>query len=71
MYIQTNSRTLQKCNKSYNGQIFLPTKTDAYVNLSDRELTLQLGLKCHFKSKFDPIVKKLETEMLNDSLLKL
>ena len=29
-----SSRTSQKLNILYNGQIFLPTKTDAYVNLS-------------------------------------
>ena len=74
---EVKNRITNKLNRLYKGTIFFPESNQAYINLSSESLTenqhklLQLGTKCHFKTKFDPIIKKLETEILYNSLIKL
>ena len=73
----TSSRVVSKLNNLYRGNLKFPNATKFYLNLSSHTLTenqqqlLNLGSKCHFKRKVDPIRKKVECEILYDSLLKL
>ena len=68
---------LKKLQNLYGGPILLPESKQCYINLSDRSLSedekefLNLGLNCHTYSKFDPYKKKVELELLYDSLLGL
>lgn len=70
-------RHIKKLNQLYDGQIYLKESKDKFINLSQLELTetdktvLNLGLNCHLQSKFNPTKKKLELEILYQSLLNL
>jgi hypothetical protein len=70
-------RTLRKLNRLYRGDICLPQYTDGYINLSSHSLDekqtelLNLGMNCHVISKFNKTKKKMELELLYESLLKL
>ena len=71
------SRITRKLNGFYDVQILLLSKPEAYLNLSSSELSenqcklLKLGTKCHFKPKFNQMEKKVELEVLYESILKL
>ena len=73
----TASRITNKLNRLYQGVIFLPEAPSTYLNLSSHALTheqeqvLNLGTKCHYKPKIDPMTKKVEMELLYESFLKL
>ena len=64
-------------NKLYGGTVVFPEKCERFINISGFELNdeqkqiLSLGPKFHFKKRFDPLVKKVETELLYDSILQL
>ena len=70
-------RTLRKLNKLYRGRVNIPEDKDGYVNLSNYILTdeekevLDLGLNCHLQPRYDKLNKKIEIELLYQSLLKL
>ena len=57
--------------------VFLQQDIAPYVNLSNYELNadqkelLSLGPKFHYKKKPDPLVKKVEMEILYQSILRL
>ena len=73
----TSSRITNKLNKLYKGTIAFPTTNRTHINLSDTELTnhqndiLSLGIKCHYKPKFDPLKKQVELEILYDTLINM
>ena len=74
----TKNRIVKKLNVLYSGQICLQNESQSrYLNISQHVLTsqqhdfLSLGYKCHVKTKFDPLRKKAELEVLYDSLEKL
>ena len=74
---QHRQNILKKLCKLYKGNIILPNLKDNYVNLSKLNLTndqkefLNLGPNCHLKTRFDPVNKKTEIEMLFQSISKL
>ena len=74
---ETFQRTTRKLNGLYGGLVVLPEKCERYINISSHQLNsdqkeiLSLGPKFHYKKKFDPLVKKIETELLYDSILRL
>ena len=68
----------RKLNKLYKRPVVLPTaKQDAFVNLSSNVLSpkekefLNLGLNCHRESPQDQYKKKVELQLLYESLLDL
>ena len=75
--LQHRLKITRKLCKLYNGDILLPNKNEKYINLSDYPLTkeqkefLNLGPNCHLKSKFNPLKKKTELEILYQSALQL
>lgn len=68
-------RTTSKLNRLYRGDICLPEESDCFLNLSDHILTenqrklLNLGLNCHLQPKFNKTKKKIELELLYESIL--
>lgn len=70
-------KTVRKLNRLYRGQVYLQEDGDAFVNLSDHSLTddqkdlLNLGLNCHLQPKYDRNKKKIELEILYESLISL
>lgn len=68
-------RMTSKLNRLYRGDICLPEETDCFINLSDHTLTenqrklLNLGLNCHLQPKFNKTKKKIELELLYESIL--
>ena len=74
---ETSQKTMRKLNKLYNGVVYLQQDIAPYVNLSNYELNadqkelLSLGPKFHYKKKPDPLVKKVEMEVLYESILRL
>ena len=72
----TSSRTTAKLNRLYQEKLlFSQTPSKNYINLSNTQLDknsetlLSLGLKCHYKPKFNVITKELELEVLYSKLL--
>ena len=71
------SRIKSKLNRLYRGKVCLIEECDSYINLSDTTLTenqkkfLNLGLKCHLQPKYSTHKKKIELEMLYESLIDL
>ena len=71
------TRIAKKLNKLYGGKVDLPIKTDAYLNLSSKELSndqkdfLNLGLNFHMHSRHSPYQKNTELELLFQSVIKL
>ena len=70
-------KIIRKLNNLASRSIFIREKSDCFLNLSNYELSnvekevLNLGLNCHLQSKFDPVDKRVEIEMLYTSLVKL
>ena len=68
---------MRKLIKLNGGKLRLPQQRQNYVNLTnylpdqDEEALLQLGLNCHYADKPKPHQKRLEIEVLLDSLLSL
>ena len=71
------TKILHKLNKLYHGSVLLKEDTDKFVNLSKHVLSqsekefLNLGTNCHISSGFNAFTKKVELEVLYESLLKL
>ena len=61
----------------FKGSLLTPETNNTYINLSDSPIDpefhklLSLGYKCHYKPKFDPLIKQLELEVLYSKLLTL
>jgi hypothetical protein len=72
-----NTIILNKLNALYNAEMLLPNSQDKFLNLSHHQVSpkekevLNMGLNCHLQSKFDPVKKKMEMELLYDATLKL
>jgi membrane-bound lytic murein transglycosylase len=74
-----SQRTLitKKLNKLYHGSVLFPSDHDNFINLSNHNVTevqrevLNMGLNCHLQPKFDIITKKVEMEILYDSISQL
>ena len=70
-------RTQRKLNDLYGGTILIKNKLQSYLNLSDHRLSanqiqlLELGPKFAFKPRFCHNSKKIELEILYESLLNL
>ena len=68
---------LQKLTRLNGGKLRLPKGRQAYINLTeyvpnhDEEALLQLGLNCHYSTKPCPRTKRLEIEVLLDSITNL
>ena len=68
---------LCKLIKLNGGKLRLPQQRKNYINLTDyipskdEEDLLQLGLNCHYADKINPRDKRLEVEVLLDSLINL
>ena len=73
----TRQSITRKLNNLYQGTVYLPQNSIPFITLSGYELLekqitfLSLGPKFNFKKKFDPLTKKVETEMLYESIKKL
>ena len=74
---EASCRIVSKLNRLYRDSLVFPQETKFFLNISTTTLTpqqenlLNMGSKCHIKQKIDPIRKKVECEILYDSLLKL
>ena len=75
---ETKLKMLRKLSKLYKAPVVLPDKeVDGFINLSNYTLTdsekhlLNLGLNCHLQSKVDMYERKVELEILYESLLNL
>ena len=74
--IKRNTIT-KKLGRLYGACITLPHHTDSYINLSHHHLSkdekevLNLGLNCHLQTKFSKLKKKVELEILHESIIKL
>ena len=75
---ETKLKMIKKLSKLYKAPVVLPDKeVDAYINLSNYTLTdsernlLNLGLNCHLQSPVDIYNRKVELEILYESLLDL
>ena len=72
-----NRKTISKLNRLYRGEILHQESTDNYINLSSHALTeqqknvLNLGINCSIQTKFDKNKKKIELELLYESILSL
>ena len=68
---------LRKLNHLNGGKLRIPKKREKYINLTsytptpEEEELLQMGLNCHYADKPQPIKKRLEIEVLIDSLMSL
>ena len=68
---------LSKISRLNGGCVKTPREIQAFVNLSEYEPTpderklLNLGLNCHYIKKPDPLKKRLEIEVLLDSVFRL
>ena len=75
--IDHRSKLTKKLNNLYNGNCFLMDMKDKFINLSLLQLdasqrdVLNLGPSCHLINRFDPLVKKMELELLYEETLKL
>ena len=76
-YSKKEKNILQKLIRLNGGRLKIPKQKKNYINLSnyqpsgDEEALLQLGLNCHYINKVDPKKKRLEVEVLLDSILSL
>ena len=67
----------RKLNNLYGGTFHLPESCEPFVNLTEYQLNdeqkelLSLGTKFHYKKKVDPLVKKVETELLYEAIIRL
>ena len=72
---EINNNFEAEINQLYQRNLILPNTTQAYVNLQQCELTesqqsvLALGLKCHYKGKFDITAKEVELVLLYNLLV--
>ena len=68
---------LRKLNRLNGGKLRLPQQRQSYINLTeytptqDEEALLQLGLNCHYAHKPSDRTKRLEIEVLLDSITTL
>ena len=59
-----------KLDRLYGGQVFIKIETEPVINLANIDLNpivpnaVSLGLKCHLKSRYDPLIKNLELKRL-------
>ena len=76
VFIKENE-ILAKLNILYGGRMCLPSTEEKYINLSQTTLTeeqrkfLNLGMNCHLESTYDLTKKKLQLELLYQSVLNL
>ena len=72
-----SSRTNNKLNRLYKGTLSFLNANRTHISLSDTELSadqntiLSLGIKCHYKPKFDILKKQVELETLYDTLFNM
>ena len=74
---EASQRIIRKLNNLYGGTVLIPENCEPFVNLTEYELNeeqkelLSLGTKFHYKKKVYPLVKKVETELLYEAMLRL
>ena len=70
-------KTIKKLSGLYGGPLMLPEASDGFLNLSSVELTqnqkelLNLGINCHVQTKYDPLEKKANLEVLYQDIVQL
>ena len=76
-YCKKERVIIKKLVRLNGGKLHIPQQNSNYINLTsykpddDEETLLQLGLNCHYAEKVDPMKKRLEVEVLLNSIQSL